>query len=760
MSLQQPLEGISDQAPDYSLGLHIAGILIIFAASTLGVFMPLIAARNPTPSSHTHPLRINMRIPSLALALGKQFGAGIILATAFIHTLPTAMSNLSSSRLGPIFSENYQAFGGLITLGSSLFMHWIEFMVTEYNQQGMQETATERVIPTDKGQNVKMDLGSLGAIGIAAAPCLDHTVTIVEDAICRRSSCSSVSSCSLDHDASGEQAPLVLGKSPTSYASTDNTVLVRTDKDSPVMESLAVTRQQSSFPNNNTDRHHHHLLEIRHSHGLELLDNTQRRISTYILEAGVAAHSVIIGVTLGVTLDAEFTGLLIALVFHQFFEGFALGARIADLEFKRTMTHYLLALIFALTVPVGTVLGIAIASSYSKDSAVALLTEGILDAISTGILLYMGYVNLLAVEFNLNGKIREGNAQVKSLCFIALWTGAGTMAFIETSKGATTMTAAESKSMSDDGNDQFSPLDWTEFFETKRYVAIPSELDDSAITFCIYETNRGQTNLPVVVLHHGAGHCALSFAATAKELQKLIGDQVRILCYDVRGHGETTSDDQLNLLLDRLARDLHNILVTLYGPSMEPTMPKLFLVGHSMGGSVVTEFATRAMIPNIRGIAVLDMMESYKTVALANVKLWCEQRPQKCDTLQQVIRWGVESGTVRNVQSARVSFPGMVTCSASQPSTYTWRTDLLASESFWSTWFDNQNQKFLAVAPKKLLILAAHGQLDDEMKAALEQEKYQFSIFTKSGHAVQEDEPEKTAYELVTFWNNLKDSSP
>ncbi|KAG0258879.1 high-affinity Zn(2+) transporter zrt1 [Mortierella polycephala] len=430
MSLQESLEDISNQTPGYSLGLHIAGVLIILAASTLGVFMPLIAARIPAPSRRTHPLRINMRIPSLTLTLGKQFGTGIILATAFIHTLPTAMSNLSSPRLGPTFSEHYQAFGGLITLGSSLFMHWIDFMATEHNQKRVQEAAAESGIPTGKGQDVKMDLGGLGATGIATAPCPDHTVTIVEGVICRRSSCSSASSCSLDHDASGEQAPLVLSKSQISYASTDNAVLARANEDSPVLESLMVTRQQSSSPSDSTDRHHHHLQEIRHSHGLELLNDTQRRISTYILEAGVAAHSVIIGVTLGVSSDAEFTGLLIALVFHQFFEGFALGARIADLDFERAMAHYLLASIFSLTTPVGTVLGIAIANSYSEDSAVALLTEGILDAVSTGILLYMGYVNLLAVEFNLNGEIREENARVKSLCFMALWTGAGIMAFI------------------------------------------------------------------------------------------------------------------------------------------------------------------------------------------------------------------------------------------------------------------------------------------------------------------------------------------
>jgi zinc transporter 1/2/3 len=36
-------------------------------------------------------------------------------------------------------------------------------------------------------------------------------------------------------------------------------------------------------------------------------------------------HSIIIGVTLGVTTAPQFLSLLIAISFHQFFEGFALS---------------------------------------------------------------------------------------------------------------------------------------------------------------------------------------------------------------------------------------------------------------------------------------------------------------------------------------------------------------------------------------------------------------------------------------------------
>ncbi|KAI8901444.1 Zinc/iron permease [Globomyces pollinis-pini] len=59
------------------------------------------------------------------------------------------------------------------------------------------------------------------------------------------------------------------------------------------------------------------------------------RILTMILEAGILFHLLIIGLTLGVTPDDNFTTLLIALCFHQTFEGIALGSMISSiLELK------------------------------------------------------------------------------------------------------------------------------------------------------------------------------------------------------------------------------------------------------------------------------------------------------------------------------------------------------------------------------------------------------------------------------------------
>ncbi|KAF9982799.1 hypothetical protein BGZ65_002483 [Modicella reniformis] len=345
----------------------------------------------------------------------------------------------------------------------------------------------------------------------------------------------------------------------------------------------------------------------------------------------------------------------------------------------------------------------------------------------------------------------------------------------------------------------FTPLEWTEFFETKRQITIPTALDSTEITFTLYEINgirrkrrssnsssgnsnssssgyesdsesekvKDKKDLPVILLHHGAGHCALSFAATARELHKLVGKRARILSYDVRGHGETTSKDQLNLNVERLAMDVRNVIWTLFGGSQdgqdsfpetatrtttvhETKLPKLFLVGHSMGGSVVTEVVHQGLVPNVVGFSVLEMVEANKSRAHVAIRQWCESRPTPCKTVEEAIQWAVDADEVRNVESARVSFPGMVVRDPDS-SSYLWRNDLLRSEQHWSSWFDGLNTKFLKSKTPPRQMIVSTSQLDNEMKAGYEQGIFQQLSFLEAGHAVQEDEPVEVAKALIAF---------
>ena len=136
-----------------------------------------------------------------------------------------------------------------------------------------------------------------------------------------------------------------------------------------------------------------------------------------LLEAGILFHSIFIGIALSVSTGPPFVVLLIAISFHQTFEGFALGSRIAALvEPSQPQRHtgtpttaaifapnsprpWLMALAYGTTTPFGQALGLLIHKLYDPRSAGGLLAVGIMNAVSSGLLLFAGLVELLAEDF-------------------------------------------------------------------------------------------------------------------------------------------------------------------------------------------------------------------------------------------------------------------------------------------------------------------------------------------------------------------------
>jgi len=109
---------------------------------------------------------------------------------------------------------------------------------------------------------------------------------------------------------------------------------------------------------------------------------------------------VFIGMALSVTPAPAFYVLLVAISFHQTFEGLALGSRISALTFHpRSPQPWLMALAYGTTTPLGQAIGLAIHRMYDPASETGLLSVGIMNAISSGLLLFAGLVELLAADF-------------------------------------------------------------------------------------------------------------------------------------------------------------------------------------------------------------------------------------------------------------------------------------------------------------------------------------------------------------------------
>lgn len=146
--------------------------------------------------------------------------------------------------------------------------------------------------------------------------------------------------------------------------------------------------------------------------------------SIFILEFGIIFHSIFIGLTLAVS-GEEFTTLYIVLVFHQAFEGLGLGSRLASVPFPNRWTPYIMAVGYGLSTPIAIAIGLGVRTTFDPESQTSLIMNGVFDAISSGILLYTGLVELMAHEFLFGRSLREEKLSNVLAAFSYMVLGAG-----------------------------------------------------------------------------------------------------------------------------------------------------------------------------------------------------------------------------------------------------------------------------------------------------------------------------------------------
>ena len=85
---------------------------------------------------------------------------------------------------------------------------------------------------------------------------------------------------------------------------------------------------------------------------------------------------------------------------------------------------------YGLCTPVGIAVGLGVRTTYNPGSTTASIVSGVLDAISAGILIYTGLVELLAHEFLFNPHL--GRMSDKRLLFacLSMMLGAALMSLL------------------------------------------------------------------------------------------------------------------------------------------------------------------------------------------------------------------------------------------------------------------------------------------------------------------------------------------
>jgi zinc transporter 1/2/3 len=376
---------------DYNggIGIRASTIPVILVTSAFGAIFPVYCRKHATSN----------RIFQAIFFVSKYFGSGVIIATAFIHVrdnlakiyvhtltsrqlLAPAIEALTDPCLtGPITQYSWAEGIALLTI---FLLFFVELMIVRYADFGSGDH--------DHG----------------------HTHS---------------------HDNSPSTSTPLTSDSPFNKEGSHGPNLKLITKG----HDMEDAREGSHMPG---EDHHGHARE--HTHNDEVSANWQQQghgitpeafaaqmTAIFILEGGVVFHSIFVGLTLAVA-GEEFKILYVVLSFHQFFEGLALGARLAEVPWPRAKrwTPYIMGLAYGLTTPIAIAVGMGVRKSYPPGSQTTLIVNGVFDSVSAGILIYTGLVELMAHEFMFSPKMMKAPMREVLSAFGLMCLGAGLMALL------------------------------------------------------------------------------------------------------------------------------------------------------------------------------------------------------------------------------------------------------------------------------------------------------------------------------------------
>jgi zinc transporter 1/2/3 len=354
---------------DGQVGARVSAIFVLLATSTCTTLFPVLAARVP-----------QLRIPRYIYLFARYFGAGVIIATAFIHLLDPAYDKIGpASCVGLSAGWSEYPWPPAIAMTSVMLIFLLDFGAEWYVEQkyGFAHADVEGAVTTSHPHS--------------PASSVQRMETSVDDG--------------------GDMSP--------------ETKAVKSRDIDPRMRSPPTFSHQFLHSGEQDEQQAHDCvdtyapLEIATTHNPEKVEagNTeniwgvakaervfrQQIVAFTILEFGVIFHSVIIGLNLGVV-GQEFSTLYPVIVFHQAFEGLGIGARLSMIPFPKRYSWlpWALCAAYGLTTPIAVAIGLGVAKTYDAGSFVARVVSGVLDSISAGILLYTGLVELLARDFLFN----------------------------------------------------------------------------------------------------------------------------------------------------------------------------------------------------------------------------------------------------------------------------------------------------------------------------------------------------------------------
>ncbi|KAK3484789.1 Zip-domain-containing protein [Neurospora hispaniola] len=415
-----PKGGVSDEEL-YNTAFHGAALAIIFGVSFLACAFPVLMTRFPM-----------IRLPPVFFFAVRHFGTGVLIATAFVHLLPTAFISLSNQCLDSFWTQQYPAMPGAIAL-AAIFMVTIVEMVFHpgrHVHHGPHEQEQVSGAPAQSNTNDESidPLSRLPSNARAPDDTTNNLPSRPKGAL--RGRAHSIGR-RLSHVSRQGQDPqdrdAVLPALPSEdyYLDTTTTTTTTPQFNKEIFQSDLTLSSPSTQQVES---------QLPHDGYMYLTAEMKRRKETMqcvLLECGILFHSVFIGMALSVSVGTDFVVLLIAIAFHQTFEGLALGSRIASITWPEgSKQPWFMALAYGCTTPIGQAIGLATHRLYSPESEVGLILVGTMNAISSGLLVFASLVELLSEDFLSDESWRTLRGKRRAAACVLVFAGAVGMSLV------------------------------------------------------------------------------------------------------------------------------------------------------------------------------------------------------------------------------------------------------------------------------------------------------------------------------------------
>ncbi|ORY43552.1 Zinc/iron permease [Neocallimastix californiae] len=153
---------------------------------------------------------------------------------------------------------------------------------------------------------------------------------------------------------------------------------------------------------------------------LHLMEKNEKQLVCYLLEIGISFHSILIGIAFGIE-SSELVAFMIAIMFHQFFEGVSLSSVFIEAHFKHIISILYLIIFYCFTIPLGGIIGLTLRSYIESATKIYVTIKGIIDSMASGLLIYDVLVNILNRHCSScnwkNTKLYKKNIQLLSFYF-------------------------------------------------------------------------------------------------------------------------------------------------------------------------------------------------------------------------------------------------------------------------------------------------------------------------------------------------------